>query len=140
MRRLAVAVGSVLLAGCAPTVPAVAPDLPAPMLVVDVTNASVDEVVLGFEFEAQGTSGGGESLLAPCRRDAMPLASISGDYSISVDGETVFEGAVPQRASSETFLVVRLRIGPDGEVEVTAPGVALQPPRVSTALPGCGGS
>jgi hypothetical protein len=140
MRRLAVAAVSLLLAGCAPTGPVVAPDLSGPMLVVDVTNASADEPVLGWEFEAEGTSGGGESLVAPCRRDAIALSSIIGDYQISVDGETVFEGSVPQRASSETFLVVGLRIGPDGEVEVTAPGLALQPPRASTALPGCGES
>jgi hypothetical protein len=131
---------SLLLAACAMSGPVAAPELPAPMLVVDVTNASADEAVLGWEFDGEGTSGGGESLVAPCRRDAMPLSSISGDYSITVDGESVFEGAVPQRAGSETFLVVGLRIGPDGEVEVTAPGVALQPPRVSTALPGCGES
>ena len=138
MRRLAVGAVSVLLAGCAPTGPVVAPDLSGPMLVVDLMNASADEAVLGWEFEAEGTSGGGESLVAACRRESMPLSSISGDYQIIVDGKTVFEDAVPPRASSETFLVVGVHIGPDGEVEVAAPGVALRAPEVSAALPGCG--
>lgn len=140
MRRLAVAAGSALLVACVGGPPVV--EQQAPELVLDVTNVRDEDVVVGWDFgstDAQrGMSGTGETFAPACRRETLPVSTISGDYAITVDGKTVFEGTVPQRAGSETFLVIGLRIGPGGEVEVTAPGVALQAPKVSTALPGCG--
>jgi hypothetical protein len=137
MHRLVVGAGAlILLAGCAPVGPPVQ-GVEGPTLVVDVTNTSAEEAVLGWEFESEGMGGGGETLIASCRRVMMPLSPIAGEYQMSVDGKVVFEDVVPQRASSETFLVVPVRIGPDGDVEVMAPGVALRAPEVSAAVP-CG--
>jgi hypothetical protein len=140
MRRLASLASCVLLGACAIGGPPVR-ELPPPELVIDVANATAEEVSIGWEFESEGMSGSGETLAAPCRRQSMPVSSIGGDYRISVDGTPVFEGAVPERAGSGTFLVVRVIIGPEGEAEVDAPGVAPDPPRdVSMALPGCADS
>jgi hypothetical protein len=140
MRRLAFAAAALLLTGCAPVGPTVVTEpVEAPDLVLDVTNATPQEVVIGWEFEADGHSGSGEALIAACRRESMVPSVINGGYTISVNGETVAEGTVPERAGAETFLVVRVRIGPDGDVDVDPPGVALQPPpAVGANLPGCG--
>lgn len=137
MRRLTFAVaGCVLLASCvgggAPLV-----EVEAPELVLDVTNATADEAVVGWTFDSEGHSGNGESLVSSCRRETLPVSSISGDYAISVDGKSVFEGAVPPRASADSFFVVRVTIGPDGDVEVDPPRVAQDAPDVTAAIP-CG--
>jgi hypothetical protein len=129
-----------VLAGCAPVGPTVVGDaVDAPELVLDVTNATTEEVVVGWEFAAEGHSGNGEALVAACRRESMAPSVVSGVYTISVDGEPIMEDRVPERASAETFLVVRIRIAADGEVQVDPPGVAVQPPPdVSGKMPGCG--
>ena len=139
MRRPAFAIVGLVLTGCAPVGPTVVGDaVDAPQLVLDVTNATTEEVVVGWTFAAEGHSGNGEALVAACRRESLAPSVVSGDYAISVDGETITEDAVPERASNETFLVVRIRIAADGEVEADPPGVAVQPPpEVGQNLPGC---
>ena len=141
MRRLAVAAGFsiILVAGCAMRSgpdPAAEPE--GPTLVLDVTNESDRDVVVGYDFESAAMSGTGESFFPACRREATPHSTISGDYRVVVDGEVVLEDSVPPRASADTFLVVRMRIAPDGEVEVVAPGVMQEPLEAHTAIPGCG--
>jgi hypothetical protein len=135
MRRLTVAASSLVLAGCIAGQP-VQPQQ-GPMLVIDVMNASAAEATLEHEFESEGMSGAGESLLPACRRETLQLAPISGSYRMRVERTTVAEGVVPASAGSEQFLVVRLLIGPDGEVEAAAPVVLAEPPNASAAIPGC---
>lgn len=137
MRRLSVAVGSLLLAGCMPAPAAPAP-VAGPTLVIDVTNGSSEEVILGFEWESVGAGGSGETFVAPCRREAAPFSTVSGEYRVLVDGEEVAGGSVPDEAGADAFFVIRVRVGPDGEAEAAPPVVVLrEPPYVSAAIP-CG--
>jgi hypothetical protein len=139
MRRLAVAALPVVLVACVVDGQRM-PEPGGPTLVMDITNASADEVAVGYEFDAPNMSGTGETLAMPCRREAMPIGTISGTYRIKVAGDTVLEQSVPPAAGPDAFLVVRIGIDPDGEVEVAAPVVVLEPPNASAALPGCGGT
>ena len=64
--------------------------------------------------------------------------TIFGSYRITVAGKKVLEDTVPPNAGSDHFLVIRVRIGPDGEVEVAPPVILATQPNLSAAIPGCG--
>ncbi len=138
MRRSAVAALPLMLAACALGGRVEAPELSGPTLVVEVTNGSGGDVAIGYEFESAGTAGTGEALAEACRREAVPLSSVVGTYQVTVDGKTVWEDAVPLHADAESFLVIRVRIGPDGDAEVTPPVILAAQPNLSVAIPGCG--
>ena len=138
MRRIVVAALPTLLAACALGGRVEAPELFGPTLVLEVTNASDGDVAVGYEFESPGTGGTGETLAAACRREAVPLSSVVGTYHVTVDGKTVWEDAVPLHADAGSFLVIRVRIGPDGEAEVAPPVILAAQPNLSVAIPGCG--
>jgi hypothetical protein len=139
MRRSAIAALPVMLTACALGGRVEAPpQLFGPTLVLDVTNGSDGDVAVGYEFESPGTGGTGEALAEACRREAVPLSSIVGTYHVTVDGKTVWEDAVPLHADAGSFLVIRVRIGPDGEAEVAPPVILAAQPNLSVAIPGCG--
>ena len=73
-----------------------------------------------------------------CRQEATDVGSISGDYEVAIDGEVVHEGTVPDGMGPDRFIVVRVRIDPDGEVEALPAAVLMEGTVVSRALPGCG--
>jgi hypothetical protein len=136
MRRLTVAASSLILAGCVTAQTTQPPQ--GPTLVIDVTNASDREVVVATEFDSPGSSGNGESLAAACRREATPVFPVTGDYRVSVDGEAVADGVVQASDGTGRFLVIRVFVGPDGDVEAAAPVILASAPDVSSAIPGCG--
>jgi hypothetical protein len=138
MRRSAVAALPLMLAACVLGGRVEAPELSGPTLVLDVTNGSDSDLAVGYEFESPGTSGTGETLATACRREATPLSSVIGTYHVTVDGKTVSEDRVPLHADAGSFLVIRVRIGPDGEVEVAPPIILAAQPNLSVAIPGCG--
>jgi hypothetical protein len=138
MRRSAVAALPLMLAACVLGGRVEAPELSGPTLVLDVTNGSDSDLAVGYEFESPGTSGTGETLATACRREAIPLSSVIGTYHVTVDGKTVSEDGVPLHADAGSFLVIRVRIGPDGEVEVAPPIILAAQPNLSVAIPGCG--
>ena len=138
MRRIVVAALPMLLAACALGGRVEAPELSGPTLVLEVTNASDVDVAVGYEFESPGTGGTGETLAAACRREAVPMSSVVGTYHVTVDGKTVWEDAVPLHADAGSFLVIRVRIGPDGEAEVAPPVILAAQPNFSVAIRGCG--
>ena len=137
MRRVVVAALPVVLAACAFGGRVEAPAPGGPTLVLDITNRTADDVAVGYEFEAPGTGGTGEVLATACRRDATPLSTIVGTYHVTVNGKTVWEDAVAPGAAAEGFLVIRVRIGPDGEVEVAPPVILAAQPRLGVAIPDC---
>ena len=106
---------------------------------LDVTNRSDSDVAVGYEFESPGNGGSGGALATACRRDAAPYSTIFGSYRITVAGKTG-PGGAPSRANagSDRFLVIRVRVGPDGEVEVAPPVILAAQPNLSVAIPGCG--
>ena len=138
MRRAVVAALPVVLAACAFGGRVEAPAPAGPTLVLDITNRSADDVAVGFEFESPGTGGTGEVLATACRRDATPLSTIVGTYHVTVDGKTVWEDAVPPGAGPDRFLVIGVRIGSDGEVEVAPPVILAAQPNRGIAIPDCG--
>lgn len=138
MRRSAVAALPLMLAACVLGTRVEAPELSGPTLVLEVANSSDGDVAVGYEFESPGTSGTGETLAAACRREAVPLSSVIGTYDVTVEGKKVWEDAVPLHADAGSFLVIRVRIGPDGEVEVAPPVILAAQPNLSVAIPGCG--
>jgi hypothetical protein len=138
MRLLSAAAGSLLLAGCVGGVE-VAAEPPGPIFVIDVTNASDGDVEVSYEFTANSFGGAGGMLILACRQEASELGSIDGDYEVAIDGQVVHEGTVPDGMGPDRFIVVRVRIDPDGEVEALPAAVLLQGTFVSRALPGCGG-
>ena len=138
MRRAVVAALPVLLAACVFGGRVEAPAPAGPTLVLDVTNRTADDVAVGYEFEAPGTGGTGEALATACRRDATPLSTVVGSYHVTVDGKTVWEDAVPPGAGPDRFLVIGVRIGSDGEVEVAPPVILAAQPNRGIAIPDCG--
>jgi hypothetical protein len=138
MRRLAVAAGSLLLAGCVAGVQ-VAAEPPGPVLVLDITNASDRELAITHEFTANTFGGASGTSISACRQEAMDLGSVNGEYHVAIDGEVVHEGTVPDGVGADRFLVVRIRVDPDGEIEALPAAVLGQGGQVSRALPGCGG-
>jgi len=138
MRRIVVAALPLMLAACALGGRSEASDPSGPTLGLDITNASDRDVVVGYEFEAPGSGGSGEVFQTACRRDAARFQTIVGSYHVTVEGKTVWEDTVPANAGSDRFLVIRVRIGPDGEVEIAPPVILAAQPNLSVAIPGCG--
>ena len=137
MRRLAVVAGALLLGACVPG-QAQPAERPGPTLVVDMTNATDRDVVVGHAYESPGESGTGEQFMPACRHETLLLSEIRGEYQVSVDGKPVFEGSVPAGADSETYVLIRMTIGPDAEVAAAEPIVVAEVPDVSADVPGCG--
>ena len=142
---IAVVVIVAMATACQPMVAPVqeAPAEPAgqvgPELVIDVVNRSDRELVIGYEFETPNASGGGEGTMPPCERMEMLFGSVAGDYEILLDRERVLEGAVPDAMPDDGFLIVRLTIDADGDVDVIGPRWTRIPPELrNQALPECG--
>ena len=125
-----------VLAGCFGGDFAAAPDLTGPTFVVEVSNNSANEVSVGYEVMAAGTSTGAEMLAPACRIETM-ASTASGEYQVLVEGKSAAEGIVPDVIGEDRSLVIRLRIDPDGEVEAAPPLVMATQPNVSAAIPGC---
>lgn len=147
MRRGAGAIASLalVLVACMPVVapapPGAEPGEPiGPELVIDVVNRSNREVRIGYEFEAPNSAGGGEGLMPPCERMMSPFGGVGGRFEILVDGDVVMAEVMPPGMPADGFVLVRVTIEPDGEVEV-APQPAwmrLPPDLVNQRLPDCG--
>jgi hypothetical protein len=141
MRPLAVAGVILWLAGCAAAMPA-APPGPGPNHVLEVTNASGQRRTIGFEYELAGGSGGGEWVMDACRRAAVPLSDVPpgtvvAGYRILVDQGLVADVALPAGVRPGAHVVIRMRIGPTGEVDVDQPVVVAEPPDISATFPAC---
>ena len=130
MFRCAAAAMAVLLAACAPV---------GPTLVVEVTNRSDHDVVVGYSFESFARNGTGEALSTSCRREALWFDPIGGHYVISVDGKRITTGALSDQLDPAGFLVLRVWIHENGGVEVGGTLDSLeQAPQTNFALNACG--
>lgn len=137
MRRLSALALVLLLPACrVGPAPDVGPLGPA--LVLDVRNASDRELIIGYDFEAGASSGGGEGLVGPCERQAIMFGEIGGSYTVTVDGSSVVESTVPAGAPVDATMVVTVLVGPDGEVEVPPPAFVRAPNLDPATIPGCG--
>ena len=107
---------------------------------MDVVNRSDREVTIGYEFEAPSSAGGGEGLMPPCERMMSVFGSVAGRFEILVDGEVVLAEEMPPGMPHDGFVVIRVTIEPDGEVEVAAqPAWMRRPPDLPVQrLPDCG--
>jgi hypothetical protein len=127
---------------CLPTGPMQPPEArPAvgPELALDVVNQSNRPAVVGYEFEEQASSGGGEGEVLPCRRDIFVFGSVGGEYEIIVNRDVVAEGRLPGAIPQEGYLVVRIVIDPDGVATAGEPRWTRMPPdQGSQPLAGCG--
>ena len=137
MRPTAAVAVVLMLVACVPA-PASNGAPMGPSLVIDVRNSSNRELEVGYEFEAGQTSGNGAGLIGPCSRHPMEGGQIGGDYAILVDGKSVLEASVPRSAPADAFMVVRVSVGPDGEVEVVPPGGFVQVPSLEIVRIPCG--
>jgi hypothetical protein len=131
--------------GCAPiVVPVAEPGQPGapigPQLVVAVENRSDRDVTVGYEFEAQNSSGGGEGIVVHCEYQQMVFGEVGGSYGVLVDGTPAFDGAVPSGMPADGFLVVRLSIDADGDVtpEGEPAWTRMPPPLTNRPLADCG--
>ena len=91
---------------------------------------------VGFEFTAEGIGGSGGMPVPTCRLETL-VSTVIGDYEIFVEGKSVADGTVPGGIADDQFFIIRVRIGPDGEVAAAPPLVMATQPNVSAAIPGC---
>jgi len=123
---------AVVLTACMPVVAPIdfgvdgAPE--GPQLAVEVANTSDREITIGYDFEEFQSSGGGVGTVAPCEQVAIPFGLIGGRYTVLLDGEALLERAVPAGAPADTWVVVRVRIDPDGGGEVIGSRIAVRMP------------
>lgn len=130
-----------VLAACMPVVAPVMDDGPPqrPQLAIQVTNASDQEMAIGYEFEAFQSGGGGEGTVAPCELITLPFGPVGGSFIILVEGEVVFEDRVREAIPADAWVFVRVRISPDGEGEVFGTGVVAGiPDPAPRPIPDCG--
>ncbi len=108
--------------------PAVGPaQIRGPSVALVVTNRTNENRVIGYEFEAESTAGGGEGEV-PCGRTVILFGELVGSYVILADGQPVAEGQVPAAARAGTFLVFRIEIDEEGSASAMGPDVRAQPP------------
>ena len=108
-----------------------------PTLVLDVTNASSDDVSVGYRFDGEATSGAGEGLSGACERLVQPYGEVLGTYSIEIDGTSALDAMVPPNAAG-AFLLIRVTIAADGSPTVAAPLLLRQmPDREMRPVAGC---
>jgi hypothetical protein len=109
-----------------------------PTLIIDATNRSDAERSIGYEFEAGGTSGGGEGTLLACERSVLPFGEIASSFSVMVDGHPVMEETLPPGIPPDRFVVVRVTIAEDGTATAAEPVLAARMPPVAGApIPDC---
>lgn len=123
-------------------VPAAGPDDPGgPMLVLEMVNRSPRDVDVTYEFlTADGNaSGEGMGTFPACEAGTMPFGPVQGAFSVSLDGEVVFEGDVPM-ATTDGYVILRLAVAEDGDATAAnAPRwTAIEPVHRTTRLAGCG--
>lgn len=145
MASLAAVLG--LAAGCMPV--AVGPGGPdpagppppqiGPTLVLQLTNRSENALAVGYAFEGNNASGGGEGSIEPCQAVAMGFGEVAGHYRVLVGGEAVGEGDVPPGFGRFVFLIVDVSIDADGTVETRPHRISrVQPPMMPRAVARCG--
>ena len=150
MRRAwAAATVGVLLAGCAVVTrveqaepePARPDDMGAPTLVLEIVNRSPRDVDVTYVFHAADGNASGEGMgtFPACEAGTMPFGPAQGDFSVSLDGEVVFEGEVPM-ARTDGYVVLRLAVAENGAVTAAnAPRwTAVEPVHRTTPLARCG--
>lgn len=144
--RAAATLVAALITACMPAVvpiqqqaPAEAPHPQGPQLAVDVTNMSAQPLDIAYEFEGDNSAGGGEGPVLPCNQSVMPFAMIAGEYVLTLEGASILEGTVPPRLPPEAWLLVRVVIGADGELDVIGPvSLPRAPEFESRSLGACG--
>jgi hypothetical protein len=128
-----------LLAACGPGGDLEAPELSGPVLVVEVTNRSERDVLVGYAFASNILNGSGELRSPACRREALRLGMVAGQYEVRVDGKRVTGGDIgPDLPENRDFLVMRLEIHPNGGAEIFVPDLKEQAPQTSVAISRCG--
>lgn len=145
-RALAIGLG-ILLTGCfaavqrieeAPAQP-VGPPAVGPQLMLEVTNRSTDPVEVGYDFEADSSSGGGSASVSGCERLLVQFGEVGGTLRISTGGEVIDESRVQPGIPPNSYLVATIEIGADGASEITGRRIAqeVRDP-AQPAIPDCG--
>lgn len=120
---------ALFLMACMPVVAPIEDGAPeGPQLVIQISNASGQEHEIGYQYEEFQSSGEGGGSILPCQDTALPYGMIGGRYSILLDGESLLEGSVPETTPANAWVVVRVRIAPDGKGEVTGTGITARMP------------
>ena len=88
-----------------------------PVLVLDVVNNSNEDVAVGYEFESDNTSGGGEGSVPGCEHVSAVFGAMAGTYRITIDGDVVAQGAIPA-GMLEGSVTRRIVVAPDGAAQV----------------------
>lgn len=125
-----------LVAGCLPVSPPPGTSQTGPTVTFVVTNNSGSPVVVGFEFEAAGTSGAGEADVV-CGGSVIQFGEMVGTYSVSVAGDEVASGEVSRAARPGSYLVFRLIVAEDGSATALGPDVTARVPLAEAGRP-CG--
>lgn len=107
---------------------------------VEVTNRSDRDLTFSYEFDQpQAMSGSGEGSLPACTTTVQGWGEIAGRYELMIDGVSTVQGSLPPGAGAGSYLFVRLRVDPDGEVVVGQSGLVRQEPElISEPIEGCG--
>jgi hypothetical protein len=142
MWRLASLAAVLLLAsGCMTTRTEVVgeedPGPQGPTISLVVMNATAEELEVGYDYESGLGGGGGGGTVSACSSTVMTMGLIEGSYTITVEGVPEHEGTLPAGAPVDSFVVFRVAIGPDREVDVTGPGIAMREPSEPPNPPGC---
>ncbi|MEO5985839.1 MAG: hypothetical protein ABIW50_04675 [Candidatus Limnocylindria bacterium] len=104
----------------------------------EVTNRSIGEVQIGYDYISAMSSGGGNGSVAGCERTVMEFGPVAGTFQILVDGDQVGQADVPEFVVREGFLVVPLEIADDGTVSIGAMrGVEAFAAPANQVIPGC---
>jgi len=130
-----------VLTACMPAVAPIADGAApeGPQLAIEVVNSSDQDLGIGYEFESGQNSGAGEASVGHCEQVALGFGTISGRYSLLLDGEALTEGPVPTGAPADAWLVVRVHVDPDGEGKVIGTRiVAERPDSGSRPIADCG--
>lgn len=140
-RPIAACLAVILVAGCGPTVVTIEEPPPVgPQLVMELTNRSDRDLTFSYEFDQPQTmSGSGEGSMPACTTAVQLWGEIAGRYELMIDGVSAVQGSLPPGAGAGSYLFVRLRVDPDGEVVVGQSGLVRQEPElISEPIEGCG--
>jgi hypothetical protein len=130
----------ILIAGCLPVVERieVQPAEPVgPIIVLDVTNGSPEDVDVAYRNEVPAGENGGGGTVPGCMRLSMDLGGVMVVVRIDVDGVEIGQVDVPPDAPKDRFVVVPVFIGVGGEPRLGAPRLAADLPLIDRQLTGC---
>lgn len=139
MAAAAVVVLGTLLVACTPVaVEVVEVEQTGPVVVFDVTNQSTELRDLRYEIaEPNGASAGSTSAI-PCARTVVELGPASRTIELAIDGEGFGSYTVTPADADARWIVMRVRIAPDGDALLLGVAAAENNPQAPvTPVPGC---